>query len=163
MPYERVTFKDRDREFNRLLTLGWKPKEVMEHLGMCSATYHRNASSKIIKEDRDRLQDIREDMIFGELEELDKLIPAAVQVYREQLDNGENPMLQFKAANEVLDRTGIAKITKHENRTLEVRANADDIRELVDRARKAQEERDNAQRDKSLDFKDGDNPTDGSR
>lgn len=113
--YEVQDLQQRHREMIRLKVQGLKNKEIAEVLGVTPENVHQVLNSSLCREHIEALQAARDEAVADAQIELAQLLPKAVEHYRDVLEDRADPAAKTKVAGEVLDRTGLGKVTKVES------------------------------------------------
>jgi len=111
-------------------------KEIAAELGVTDVNVSNVLSSPLAMEKLEEFRERRTDIVLQATRELDELLPSAVEAYRDVLEKRvqTTPIQRVKVASEVLDRTGLGKVTKVENRTARVTFSGDELARMRERA-----------------------------
>jgi len=104
----------RHREIIRLKSIGMTTESIGEELGVSRQLVAAVSGSALGKEHLERLNADRDMAFMAAKQELEMLLPAALDAYREVLEKQvvTTPMQRVKVASEIMDRTGFGKVTK---------------------------------------------------
>jgi hypothetical protein len=139
---EVSAIQDKTREIARLAMIGWSTKAIAEFIGMdpqqVSAIRHSSLFRSII----DELQEKRDESAIDFRQDLERLIPEAINTYEEVLTGPQAPpSLRVKVAGEVLDRSGFAPVRQSIIQSVNTRLSMEDIADIRNRAEEARRRR----------------------
>lgn len=98
----------RHREIMRRILLGDAHKAIAADMGITPGRIAQIVSSPLFIAECERMQAVADAQTFDAMKEMRGLQSKAVAVIKNSMDNEDMPHLAFKAAREVLDRTGVA-------------------------------------------------------
>lgn len=134
--YEVHQIQAEHRRVIRLVMRGFRNGEIAEMTGLTSARIAEIRRLPIVQKQLLALESRLDDAIVETQMGLASLIPDVMQHYRDVLeDDRASPNLKFKVGQDVLDRVGVAKVQKHENKTSNLHLTAADIEEIKKNAR----------------------------
>lgn len=136
-----VDIQARTRQIMRLKLAGLTNTEVAQTVGCSTNTVSTHLNSPAVQEEFAKLQEAADIHVV----EGQRKLATAVEKATEVLINGVSkpsmdPKLQVKCATEILDRTGISRVTKTESRHTHAHLGADDLREILARGLEARRE-----------------------
>jgi hypothetical protein len=97
----------RHREAMRRLASGIPAPQVAEDLGYTLDHFYKIARSPLFKREMERMQARLDQAAYNAMSELRKIHPAAVNAYRDLIEQTEYKQLRFNVAKDLLDRTGV--------------------------------------------------------
>jgi len=133
--YQVQSIQDRTREMSRLTLLGLSNKAIAERLQISKRQVAAIRNSSLFRQYVDELNALRDQAFIDNTEELEQLIPYAIDTYREVLEKQEGtPTLRVKVAGQVLDRTGLSAIQRSVVQKADLHLTAQDLLEIRERA-----------------------------
>lgn len=133
--YQVQSIQDRTREMARLVMLGISNKAIAERLSISKRQVAAIRNSSLFRQYVDELNALRDQAFIDNTEELEQLIPYAIDTYREVLEKQEGtPTLRVKVAGQVLDRTGLSAIQRSVVQKADLHLTAQDLLEIRERA-----------------------------
>lgn len=143
--FEVSAIQDRTREIARLVMIGWSTKAISEFIGIREDQVTAIKQSTIFRRLVDELQEKRDEAAIDYRQDIERLIPEAIDSYERVLAGEEGtPSLRVKVAGEVLDRTGFAPVKHSVVQNVNTRLSLQDIEEIRARAEQARRLRDNS-------------------
>lgn len=134
------------REMARRLVLGEKESDVKKSMGISDSRFSIIFHSPLFKNEYKKLEAIRDRGVGDIGETLKELSPIALEKIEKTMYFGSTERIQFDAAESILDRAGVGKVTKTQlsgevNHTYASHT-ADELRQLVvERVKKMREEK----------------------
>lgn len=129
--YQIESLWNSHHEVMRLLLLGWKSKDVAEHLGVTEAMVSYTKNSALVQRQLAIMQGARDAEVLDCAIEIKKRVGKALEVLDDTLSLDAQPALRFRAAEAVLDREA-PKINRFEGTVAKL--TAADLTALKERA-----------------------------
>lgn len=133
--YEVEKLRERHEEVLRLIALGLENKDIAAMLGVSEAMVSYTRNGNLGKRKLGDLTKARDASVEAIMEEIQQLTPLAVDVLEEVMSN---PMSKdadrIRAAQDVLDRSGLAAVQKFDVRQTLVAVTAKELEEMKERA-----------------------------
>lgn len=135
--YQIEKLWDSHHEVTRLLLLGWKSRDIADHLGVSDAMVSYTKNSALVQRQLDIMRGARDAEVLDCAIEIKKRVGKALEVLDDTLALDSQPALRFKAAEAILDRE-VPKVNRFEGAV--ARLSAADLKELKDRALRVAQE-----------------------
>ena len=104
--YDIQKLWDSNREILRLITLGWKDKEIAEKLGVTTQTVSNTRNSTLGKRQLSLMRGARDAEVLDVQRKVDSLLPKAFQVYEEILESEGISKLKKATADTIVKELG---------------------------------------------------------
>ena len=130
----------RNHEILRLAFLGWKHKDIADHLGVTAVTVSNTVNSTLGKDKLNLMTGARDADSLDVMKEIQEMVPKALKVYDKILDEDSQASLslQKNTADTVLkDILGHAAPKKFEGRFAHAHIDGETIEEIKKRSRAA--------------------------
>lgn len=139
---EVSAIQDKTREIARLAMIGWSTKAIAEFIGMDAPHVSAIRHSSLFRSIIDELQAKRDEAAIDFRQDLERLIPEAINTYEEVLTGPQAPpSLRVKVAGEVLDRSGFAPVRQSIIQSVNTKLSMEDIADIRNRAEEARRRR----------------------
>ena len=126
---------DTHHEILRRLLLGNKSKDIAEDLGVTEAVVSYTKNSHLVQRQLEVMRGARDKEVLDASIEIKRLIPKALAIYEEALENEDHPFhIRLRAAGDLLDRE-VPRKTRVEG--VHALLSREDIEEIKNRARMA--------------------------
>lgn len=136
--YQIKVLWDRHREILRLRLLGHKADDIAMILGLTVPVIHYTINSALGRRHLSLMRAARDVECIDVAKEIDKMVPKAVKIFNNILEEGQNStspsVLQAKVAGEVIERK-VPKVIRTES--YHAHFTADEIDDIKNRAKNA--------------------------
>ena len=133
--YQIEEMWDSHHEIVRLLLVGMKHVDIAATLGVSEAMVSYTANSAVVRRQLDVMRAVRDGEAIDISKRIKGLLPRAVEVLEQTMEEGVLPQLRLAAAKDVLDRGGHPAVKGVDVRTGPAFLTRDEISEIKERAR----------------------------
>lgn len=133
--YQIERMWDSHHEIVRLLLIGMKQVDIARTLGVSEVMVSYTANSAIVRRQLDQMRAARDADAIDISKRIKALLPKAVEVLEQTMEEGVIPQLRLAAAKDVLDRGGHPAVKGVDVRTGPTFLTRDEISEIKERAR----------------------------
>lgn len=135
-PTYLIELKDRHLEILRLVATGMSAVDVAKEMGITPQSVSNVLNSPLAQEKLEEFRQVRTDFVLQANNELDEMLPEAVEAYKDILQKKVNvtPIQRAKIAGELFDRTGLGKVSKIESKSSRITFSGDELAKMRERA-----------------------------